>query len=160
MLFEWPMGAVSPHVGGQGGPRSRLSWLLFLKSDEISMCHAGMHGFHARPRMNCCEEGWFEDGLKLRQRLVWRGAGFQYAPATIRRVHQFRPVHGRCQCHGAVKPAAVCTEIAQRRHRFILESLGSIEVDLPTEHTLFQAVARWSSVNLMGPTSSSRFDRA
>lgn len=124
MLFERPMGAVNPHVGGEGGPRGSLSWLLFLKSDEITMCHAGMHGFHARPGMNCCEEGRFEDGLNLRQRLVWRRVGFQYAPATIRRVHQFRPADGRGQCHGAVNPAAVCDEIAYRRHRFILEGMG------------------------------------
>jgi len=148
--------------------------------------------------MNAWEEGWFEEGMQLRQTLLWRGVESQYAPATMRLVdsldeqdlleqllegskppiekachyllftpfrytpphaHRFRPAQERGQWYGAVNPVAVCAEIAYWRHRFILDSVGLLEVDLLTEHTLFQAEVRGLSLNLMTPPWSQSRDQ-
>lgn len=71
---------------------------------------------------------------------------FRYTPPHA---HRFRPAHERGQWYGAVNQRAVCAEIAYWRHRFILDSAGLLEVDLLTEHTLFQAELRGTSLNLM-----------
>lgn len=72
---------------------------------------------------------------------------FRYTPPHA---HRFRPAHERGQWYGAVNQRAVCAEIAYWRHRFILDSAGLLEVDLLTEHTLFQAELRGPALNLMG----------